>query len=163
MRWRRFAVLLPVLLAGAGLTATVAASLRGRPAAPAARTPDGTGVVTGSGSVPTRGEPLAISGRVAGLAPGTPVTMSLAVRNPNPFPVRVRTVTTTVGPPDRAPCPARLLDVGAYGGPPVAAPALSTVTVTVPVVLLDSLAEDQSGCPGATFPLTFGGVADAGR
>jgi hypothetical protein len=169
---RRLAGLLLLLVLGATATAAVA-TLRHRPAAPAAATPDGTGGATaspappgrpatgsGQGTVPTSGVPLTVSGRVGSLAPGVPRTMTLAVRNPNSFPVRLHTLTTAVGTPDRARCPGGLLRVGAYAGAPVAAPPHETVTVTVPVLLVDSLTDDQSGCPGATFPLTFGGTAD---
>ena len=165
---RRIAGLLLLVLLGAG-TAAALALTRARHAAPSAATPAGTGTATaspapsrrpssgsGSGTVPTSGRPLAVSGTVAGLVPGRPAALTIEVRNPNPYAVRLRSLTTTVGRPDRSPCPAGLLRVATAG--PRDLPAGSTVTLTVPVELADSLTEDQSGCPGAAFPLAFGGV-----
>ncbi|HEU0131552.1 MAG TPA: hypothetical protein VFQ85_11250 [Mycobacteriales bacterium] len=104
-----------------------------------------------------------ISGGVTGLTPGTTRTMSLSVRNPNPWPIQVLSLDTAVGAADRSPCPASSLEVGRYafaaGLPHVLAPANATITVQLPAELADSLTTDQSGCAGATFPLTFSGRA----
>lgn len=138
--------------------------------------PTGTGTVAaspspggsgqGQGNKPPGTGPsgvFSISGQVGGLVPGAPKTLALTVDNPNPWPIQVLTLQTGVGTANHSPCPASTLVVGDYayhnGDPVIRVAARGTTQVSVPVTLADSLTVDQSGCPSATFPLTFTGTA----
>lgn len=155
--------------------ATRTASSSARPAAGGEQTGTGT-VVGGNGAQspspqpggPGKGSPQGpngvfyISGQVSGLVPGAPSTLPLRIENPNPWPIQVLTLDTGVGAPAGSPCPASTLTVGKYtytNGARISAPARGTVVVDVPVELADSVTQDQSGCPGSSFPLTFTGTA----
>jgi hypothetical protein len=147
----------------------------GKPANQAAGDqPSGTGTVAaspspggnGQGNKPPGTGPsgvFSISGQVSGLVPGAPKTLALTVNNPNPWPIQVLTLQTGVGTANHSPCPASTLVVGDYtyhdGDPIVRVAAKGTAQVSVPITLADSLTVDQSGCPSATFPLTFTGTA----
>lgn len=103
-----------------------------------------------------------ISGTVAGLVPGQPGTLPLTITNPNPWPIQVLTLDTGVNAPAGSPCPPSTLTVGDYtytDGARFAAPAKGTVQVSVPIELTDSATQDQTGCAGSSFPLTFTGTA----
>lgn len=150
-------------------------------AAPKKATPAADGEQTGTGTVvggngpqspsPQPGGPgnaqgpngvFYISGQVSGLIPGAPSTLPLTIENPNPWPIQVLTLDTGVNAPASSPCPASTLTVGNYtysSGAKISAPARGTVVVNVPVELADSVTQDQSGCPGSSFPLTFTGTA----
>lgn len=141
-------------------------------ATPAAQNPpSGTGTVVGAKPTDPPGNAgspgpsgvFSISGTVGGLVPGAASTLHLTVSNPNPWPIQVLTLNTGVGAPNGSPCPASTLQVGDYtwhdGDAVVKAQAKSTVVVDVPVQLVDSLTQNQSGCPASTFPLTYTGTA----
>ena len=146
---------------------------QGTPAA--GEQPSGTGTVVGAGPQSPSPNPSGgpgnaqgptgvfhIAGDVAGLVPGEPGTLPLTITNPNPWPIQVLTVDTAVGDPSGSPCPAGTLTVGTYtyaNGAKISAPARGTVTMSVPVLLQDSMAQDQSGCPASAFPLTYTGTA----
>lgn len=153
--------------------ATTGAPNKATPAADGQQTGTGT-VVGGNGAKspsPKPGGPgnaqgpngvFYISGQVAGLIPGAPSTLPLTIENPNPWPIQVLTLDTGVSAPNGSPCPASTLTVGTYtysSGAKISAPARGTVVVNVPVELADSVTQDQSGCPGSSFPLTFTGTA----
>ena len=107
---------------------------------------------------------FSISGHVADLVPGVPATLPLTITNPNPWPIRVLSVDVSVGTPSSGACPASTLRVAPFSGAALASPR-GTVSIEVPVELVDSRTHDQSGCPRATFPLSFTGTAErvAGR
>jgi hypothetical protein len=160
-----------VLLFSAGVAGAVVIAVGGGDEKPA--TPAGSGDNSGTGTViggndddGETGAPVAkgvfyISGEVGGLVPGKAASMPVTVTNPNPYPIEVLTLDTGVTTPPGASCPAGSLEVGRYTatGTPVTAPARGTVSVTVPVRLTDSTTQDQSGCAGTAFPLTFTGTA----
>lgn len=177
----RLAVL--ALLFSVGVATAVAVAAGGpsdnRPAQPAAQEPNGTGTVVGARPTaqptPGGGRPTAqptpgggpsgvfsISGDVAGLVPGATKTLALTVTNPNPWPIQVLTLDTSVSAPDGSAC-ATTISVGRYtyssGDALVTAPARGSVRVDVPVAYVDSLDVDQTGCAGTTFPLAFTGTA----
>lgn len=170
---KNVAMTLLLLFAGAATAVTVVSrDERGaRPTTDGGSTGTGT-VVGGNDPEDGAGDPAApsgvfhIAGRVTGLRPGAAATLPITVANPNPYPIEVLTLDTGVVTPADAACPAGSLRIGRYvagEGPAVTAPARGTVRVEVPVELTDSATQDQSGCAGATFPLTFTGTARTTR
>lgn len=172
---QRLIVLLLLFFVGVAGAVTYAVAPSGEKARPAA-----TGGQTGTGTVvggnpqspsPQPGGPgnpqgpngvFYISGQVTGLMPGAPSTLPLTIENPNPWPIQVLTLDTGVSAPAGSPCPASTLTVGTYtytNGAKISAPARGTVVVDVPVELADSTTQDQTGCRGSSFPLTFTGTA----
>jgi hypothetical protein len=125
--------------------------------------PGTPGGLPGGPDVPVAGV-FYIAGRVDGLVPGRAKTMPLTVTNPNPWPIHVLTVNTSVARPSASSCPAGSLEVGDYafsdGDASITAPANGTARVDVPVEMVDSLTMDQTGCKGTTFALTFAGTAE---
>ncbi|HWL38495.1 MAG TPA: hypothetical protein VNQ77_20070 [Frankiaceae bacterium] len=176
---QRLMVLLLLFFVGVAGAVTYAATNE----SPRKATPAADGQQTGTGTVvggngpqspspqpggPGKGNPQGpngvfyISGQVSGLIPGAPSTLPLTIENPNPWPIQVLTLDTGVSAPAGSPCPASTLNVGEYtytNGAKISAPARGTVVVNVPVELADSVTQDQSGCPGSSFPLTFTGTA----
>ena len=162
-----------LLLFGTGVVGTVAYALisgSDKPVTPVTQNPpSGTGTVIGAtptpGVTPTAAAGVFfISGSVDGLVPGAQRTLALTVTNPNAFPIRVLTVDTGVAVPASASCPAGSVEVGDYeladGGTELTAPANGTVRVDVSVSMVDSLTENQTGCRGVPFALTFEGTAE---
>jgi len=119
--------------------------------------------IPGDPDVPIAGV-FFISGSIDGLVPGSARTMSLTVTNPNPWPIHVLTVDTTVAVPTALTCPPGTVEVGDYafddGDASITAPANGTARVDVPIEMVDSLTVDQTGCKGTTFALTFDGTAE---
>lgn len=156
-----------VLLFSAGVAGAVVLTVGGddkRPATPAGTGDNnGTGTVIGGnddegGEAPVAKGVFYISGQVGGLVPGKASSLPITVTNPNPYPIHVLTVDTGVVTPPT--CPAGSLRVGRFSADTtVTAPARGTVEVSVPVELTDSTTQDQSGCAGVAFPLTFTGTA----
>ena len=71
----------------------------------------------GAGSVGVvRQAGFRIHGHVEGLYPGAMKWLHLRFRNPNPFPITVTRVRTTVRPPAGSACPARSLRVAPFSG-----------------------------------------------
>lgn len=109
---------------------------------------------------------LTLSSTVSGpLLPGVSRTLLVTVNNPNPYPANLYRVDVEVGTPDVAGCQADWVSAGNYlysSGPQQVIPANSSISVELPIQLLDLSSTDQSACRGATFPLTlFGqGVGD---
>jgi len=129
---------------------------------PAPHGPAGRPSPPGSpGSPPSPAGYFSISGHVAGLVPGAATTLPLRITNPNPWPIRVLSVDVSVGTPSSGSCPASTLRVAPFRGATLT-PAGGTVSIEVPVELVDSAVLDQSGCPRATFPLSFSGTAERG-
>lgn len=109
---------------------------------------------------------FSLAGAVSGLVPGVAKPMTVTVTNPNSWTMQVMSVTATVGSTGEANCPASALQVTPYtytGGQGVVAPGKGSTTVTLSVVLADSLTVDTSGCPEATFPLTFAGTGEKAK
>jgi len=109
---------------------------------------------------------LTLSSTVSGpLLPGVSRTLLVTVNNPNPYPANLYRVDVEVGTPDVAGCQANWVSAGNYlysSGPQQVIPANSSISVELPIELLNLSSTDQSACRGATFPLTlFGqGVGD---
>ena len=165
----RAIVTLLLLSTGSFAVAVTLLAGRGEPVRPAAGGEQtGTGTVVGSAPAgAAKNAPpdvFTISGRVAGLLPGRPGTLALRVTNPNPYPINVVTLDTSVAEP--AGCPDGSLRVGRYDSARATAVtvlARATVDVPVAVELVDSPTADQSACAGATFGLEFSGTAVRGR
>jgi hypothetical protein len=178
---KRLGVLLIFFSVGVAGAVTYAVTNESQPAKPAANGQQtGTGTVVGGPSAqptpsPDKGDngssnngggpkgEFYISGSVTGLTPGNATVLPLTITNPNPWPIQVLTIDTGVGTPTGSPCPGSSLAVGQYtftNGTKITAAAKSTVQMTVPVTLTDSPTENQTGCLGATFPLTFTGTAE---
>ena len=139
--------------------------------------PSGTGTVVGAspsasprapggGQGGGQGGPsgvFSISGDAGSLVLGQPATLPLTITNPNPWPIQILTIDAAAGTPNGSPCPAAAFSVGSYrfrtGDAAVSAPARGTVRLDLTVELRDSLTQDQTGCRGATFPLTYTGTA----
>lgn len=164
-----------LLLSGvAGVAVPVLVVRSAGPASPAATTgqSQGTGTVTqppaetGSKAKPPANDDkhvFGIAGSVTGLVPGTTTPLVVTITNPNGYAIDLESVTTSVGSPGGG-CPTGSLVVAPYtrspSGPAVTAPGKGTTTLTLQAHYVDSLTADQSGCRGATFPLTFTGTAE---
>jgi hypothetical protein len=94
----------------------------------------------------------AITGRVVGLFPGARTTMRLTVRNPNPYPIKVRRIRTTVG-SRVASCPARTVRVARFRGVR-RVPARSGIHVRVRVRMIPTAPDS---CAGRRYRLSFRG------
>jgi hypothetical protein len=161
-----------------GIAAAIGYATSSRDAGPASSA--GGNPPTGNGSVVASPSPNAnpssekpgngpkdgvftIAGQVSGLRPGVPSTLPLTLSNPNNWPIQILTVLTGVGTPNQSPCPASTLTVSDYqyanGDPVVQVAARSSIQLSVSIVLADSATQNQTGCPSATFPLTFTGTA----
>ena len=81
-------------------------------------------------AVPSADMTFSISGSVAGLYPGAVKSLVLTVTNPFPDPIKVISLSTAVGGPDRAGCSASVLSVSGLGSP-VDIPAGENRPVTV--------------------------------
>lgn len=99
---------------------------------------------------------FSIAGDVGGLFPGAVKPLSLLVSNPFPDPIRVVSLSTTVGTPDRAGCTATVLTVSGLGSP-VDIPPGQSRPVGVDVTMA---ATAPDACQGARFPLTYSGTAE---
>jgi hypothetical protein len=172
VRRRLMALLLPLSVGVAGAVGYAVSNHDAHKANQAADSPStGTGTVGAKPSAsPAPGEAngpkgeFFIAGTVAGLVPGSSGSVALTITNPNPWPIQVLTLNTGVGTPNGSPCRPTDLVVSDYtysaGSPVVKAQARSTVQMSLPVTLVDSLTADQSGCRASTFPLTFTGTAE---
>jgi hypothetical protein len=114
---------------------------------------------------------FAIAGAVSGVVPQDPARpplkqLPLTITNPNPWPIQVLEVATTVSTPGNPTCLPSWLTVGNYvyasgAGFTVAANSSVTApsTLTLPVTLTDLFTVDQSPCQHKPFTVTFTGIA----
>jgi hypothetical protein len=94
-----------------------------------------------------------ISGKVVGLFPGARTTMRLTVRNPNPFPIKVRKIRTTVR--SGASCPSKSIRVArSRGTKRIAATGRARIRVKVRM-----LATAPAACAGHRYRLIYRGMA----
>jgi hypothetical protein len=170
-----------LLLTGVLAVAVPTAVLRHADVTAASGASNGTGTVTGSAPDPaaSSGKPttnkakdpadkgtFTISGTVEDLAPGVPKPMVVTVANPNGYSIQVMSITPEVGPTGKAQCAPSALSVAPYAyssGPGVVAPGKGSTTLTLSVLLADSLTEDITECPGTKFVLSFTGTAEKGK
>lgn len=94
-----------------------------------------------------------ISGKVVGLFPGARTTMRLTVRNPNPFPIKVRKIRTTVR--SGASCPSKSIRVARSRGTK-RIPATGRARIRVKVRML---ATAPAACAGHRYRLIYRGMA----
>jgi hypothetical protein len=102
------------------------------------------------------------------LYPGAPaIAVPLVLTNPNSAPIRVTSLTVSVG-ADPAACPSganlELIQSTASERRPVKIPAGGSVrlpagAVSAPAITLRNLPVNQDACRGISFPLTFSGEA----
>jgi hypothetical protein len=135
-----------LLIGGALVLATAVATA-------AERTPSPT---TASGSPGVAASPrFRISGHVTDLYPGARTRMRLALRNPNPYAIRVTRIRTSVKVPARSSCPARSIKVTRFTGSRRIAPR-AAVRVKVNVSMR---AKVPNTCAGQRYRLTYRGWA----
>ncbi len=121
-----------------------------------------------------RAVPIQMSGGVSGLEPGSPRALNLLLRNPNPLPVSVTSISASIGrvtaPRASAAhtCGPSDFYVRQYAGLyPLLLPArvsrtlsgLGITTALQPQVVLLNRPVDQDGCQGATVTLSYSGTA----
>ena len=99
---------------------------------------------------------FSISGSVAGLAPGIPTALPVTLGNPSAQPITVSQVRVTAADAS-AGCPASNFVSQEVGGPMVI-PGHGQSQQALPVILASNA---PTACQGASFPLTFSGVARA--
>jgi hypothetical protein len=95
-----------------------------------------------------------ISGKAVGLFPGARTTMRLTVRNPNPYPIKVRKIRTTVR-SGAASCPSKTVRVARSRGTK-RIPARSRARVKVKVRMLPTAPDS---CAGRRYRLIYRGLA----
>lgn len=95
-----------------------------------------------------------IAGSVAGLFPGFGMTLMLTVTNPQPFKIVVTSITTSVGNANVG-CTAANVSIAAFSGK-LLVPAQGSAHTSVPVSMAASAPD---ACIGATFPLSYRGLA----
>jgi hypothetical protein len=169
-----------LLLTGVLAVAVPTAVLRHADVTASSSGSNGVGTVTGTPSGPAASPAPAakdkpakddkgvfgISGSVAGLVPGVAKPMTVTVSNPNGYSIQVMSISATVDPTGDTQCPAGALSVAPYAyssGPGVVAPGKDSTTLTLSVLLADSLTADTSGCPRTPFVLSFTGTAEKGK
>jgi len=113
----------------------------------------GAYAATGPGGTSQSG-PLALSGSVSGLVPGSHRSIELQVANPNGREVTVTDVAVTVT-ADQDGCPAATLEVGRMPAS-ISVPASGSSTTTLPVTLA---ADAPDACQGASFTLRYATTA----
>jgi hypothetical protein len=141
------AVLVLTMGGGAWALLTGAAD-GGRPVEVLGEAITGGGVTAGGGAPDPR--PLPISGSVADLYPGQARSLTFLVGNPNPFRVRITSVSVTPWSAS-AECPSANLTVGSFAGPFEVA-ANDSATTTVPVTMVITAPD---ACQGAVFPVVY--------
>lgn len=96
-----------------------------------------------------------IYGHVTDLYPGARTHLRLTLRNPNPFPITVTKVRTTVLVPQASSCPPRSVKVKRFTGSRRIAPAgVARIRVTVRM-----RAKASAGCEGQRYRLAYRGWA----
>jgi hypothetical protein len=138
-----------VLTMGGGAAALLTgAADGGRPVEVLGEAITGGGVTAGAGAPDLK--PLPISGSVADLYPGQARPLAFLVGNPNPFRIRITSVSVTPWSAS-AECTSANLSVGSFAGPfEVEANDSATTTVSVTMV-----ATAPDACQGATFPVVY--------
>lgn len=115
------------------------------PATPSSSAPVGT-------AAPAR---FRIAGHVTGLYPGSKSRLRLTLRNPNPYPIRVTKIRTSVQVPAGSACPARSIQIKRFAGSRrIAARAVVRVKVKVSM-----RAMVPNGCAGQRYRLAYRGWA----
>lgn len=118
-------------------------------------------------TLPVGAGSFSITGSVSGLVPGTSKSLQLSVTNPNPWPIQLLEVDSSVATTPGSGCVASWLTVGNYtfaeGGRQVIVPAQSTVGVGTAPTLGVSLADtgvtlDENACRGS-FTIALQGTA----
>jgi len=99
-----------------------------------------------------------IAGTVGGLYPGFTGPLVLTVANPQAFTIVVSSITTSVT-DATATCLASNLSVGAFSGQ-LSVPAFGSAQTSVPAGLAPSAPD---ACIGATFPLSYSGLASRAK
>ncbi len=94
-----------------------------------------------------------VTGRVVGLFPGARTTMRLTVRNPNPYPIKVRRIRTTVR-SRVASCPSKTVRVARFRGVR-RVPARSRIHLRVRVRMVPKAPDS---CAGRRYRLSFRGA-----
>ena len=126
---------------------------------------DGTSV----DEAPTDEAPFEVTGNVDGLTPGVTKVIAITLKNPNPVPIYVTSLTVGIS-ADSKPsgCPSAVNIVlhqatGITSGSPVTVPANGSVTVSTypraPKIGLRDLTTNQDKCKRASFTLTYSGSA----
>ena len=119
---------------------------------------------TATATAPARGHGLQLiltSTLSDSLRPGSPRTLHVTVRNPDSVAVQLYRLDVRVGQPPVAGCLPAWVRTGRYryaGGPKQMVPAQASVTVDLPIELVNLTAVDQNACQGTTFPLTLSGL-----
>jgi hypothetical protein len=121
-----------------------------------------------------RAVPIQMSGGVSGLEPGSLQALNLVLRNPNPVPISVTSMSASlerVTAPHASsahPCGPGDFYIRQYAGPyPLLLPArgsrtlsgLGITTILQPQIVLLNRPVDQDGCQGATVTLGYSGTA----
>jgi hypothetical protein len=108
--------------------------------------------------------PFTMRGRVSGLMPGKRVSLNVRVSNPNPWPIRVLTLTVSTTDASTRCRAHRNIRVGGYDsrrrhatGHVVA--GYGTAVVSLPISLVNSPHRNQDACKGAVFRLHYAGTA----
>jgi hypothetical protein len=119
-----------------------------------------------TGGIPRSKGSFTIRGHVTGLTPGKRVVLNVRVSNPNPWRIRLHTLTVTAG--NASPgCLARHnLSLGSYDFRRPSArryviPSKSSSIVSLPIRLVNAHRRNQDKCRNATFPLHYTGDARA--
>src|SRR5918992_1063732 len=116
--------------------------------------------IRGSGSTPPgKGKGLEkrnflIDGDAQDLYPTIETTLDLTITNPNNFPIRVTSLTVTVGDAS-GDCSSEYVGVtGFTGGPALIVPENGTAPKSLPLTMS---ADAPDECQGAVFPMTYEG------
>ena len=142
-----------LVTAGAGALASVGVA-GGSATFPLAGFGDAFGGSVHAGPPAASGGRFAITGNVAGLFPGASLPLVLTVANPEPFPMLVTSISTTVSSPSSQ-CPGSLVVVTPFSGAH-AVPAHGSSQVTVTASLAHAA---PNACQGVTFPFHYSGLA----
>lgn len=144
---------------------TTSGASASRPDGAAPRRMDGAQTRNDAAQTPPRphGIGLRLTSTVNGpLRPGVPRTLKVSVRNPNPFAVQLFRLDVRVLPPPVAGCLTEWVQTGRYryaGGPAKTIGGLRTITVDLPITLVNLVDVDQNACQGTAFPLRLSGIA----
>jgi hypothetical protein len=96
------------------------------------------------------------AGRLTGLFPGRQTQLVMSITNPNSFAIDVTSVTVTVGTPtNRTGCGAANVVATNFTGSFI----IDKKATTTNSLAIQMLASAPDACQGASFPLTFGGLA----
>ncbi len=109
-----------------------------------------------AGVAATTGARFHVRGHVWGLYPGAHKSVQIQVTNPNPYPIRVRSLTATVGRSDRNGCIASALRPNKEIRLKLLVPKKSRAFATYPIKLHQAA---SNKCQGARWPLVFHGRA----